>query len=239
MDISLVKMDPEHVGIDREQIAQLAGFDAHDVPDPYAGIIQTEIDYLLHHCVIQGGFGITGNIEMQPERGMFLLDGVTFHTGKKIARYLGRSERLVLYVCSAGEAVSRRTSKLMDTGNMLEGYFADLAGSLLVENAMDWLHQWLADEMKKKGFEITNRYSPGYWSWSVSEQQKLFGFFPPGFCGVHLRESGMMSPVKTVSGVIGAGRNVEFHKYLCDECNSTQCIYRHRKDQLKSKFTCY
>ena len=239
MDVSMVEINPSHVGIDREQIALLAGFDAHDVPEPYAGIIQTEMDYLLQHCVIQGGFGISRNIEIQPEKGMFLLDGVAFHAGKKIARFLDRSERLALYVCSAGEAVSRRASKLMESGNMLEGYFADLAGSLLVDNALDWLHKRLADEMKKGGFEITNRYSPGYWSWSVKEQHKLFGFFPPGFCGVHLRESGMMSPVKTASGVIGAGRNVEFHKYLCDECNSTQCIYRHRKHQLNSKFACY
>jgi hypothetical protein len=239
MDFSLVKLDPEHFGIDKKQLAQLAGFDAHEVPDPFEGIIQTEIDYLLQHCVIQGGFGLSGNVKIQPERGMFQLDGVAFHIGKKIAKYLWQSEQIAFYVCTVGDAVSKRPSKLMDTGNMLEGYIADLAGNLLVENAMNWLHAWLAGEMKKKGLAISNRYSPGYWSWNVSEQHKLFDFFPDGFCGVQLYESGMMSPVKTVSGVIGAGRNMEFHKYLCEKCTSLQCIYRHKKDHFKPIFTCY
>lgn len=238
MDFSEVNIAPGNPDILRKQVAGLAGFSADDVPEPYAGIIETETEYAQRNGTVKAGFGILSNLEINPEYGSFRLGGVTFKTGRKIAGYLSGSEKLILYVCTAGEAITKRTSAMNDGGNTLEAYIADLAGTVTLENAMDRLHQQLVVDMRRDGLEVTNRYSPGYWSWDVREQHLLFDFFPPGFCGVRLSDSGMMIPVKTVSGVIGVGKDAVFHEYSCDECNSVRCIYRNKKNRQIPKFTC-
>jgi len=72
-------------------------------------------------------------------------------------------------------------------------------------------------------------YSPGYCGWKVAEQSKLFKMFPADFCNIGLTESMMMDPVKSISGIIGVGRDVKFDAYTCNLCNSLNCLYKNLK----------
>jgi hypothetical protein len=76
------------------------------------------------------------------------------------------------------------------------------------------------------GMKITNRYSPGYCGWDVSEQHKLFRLIPDNFCGIRLTESALMDPVKSNSGIIGIGESVKMNPYTCSLCDLKECAYR-------------
>jgi hypothetical protein len=67
----------------------------------------------------------------------------------------------------------------------------------------------------------------------MAEQNKLFSFLPEGFCGVTLSESALMIPLKSISGVIGIGKEVMFNQYSCSDCNDANCIYRKIKYREK------
>jgi len=41
-----------------------------------------------------------------------------------------------------------------------------------------------------------------------------------------------MKPVKSVSGIIGIGRDVKYAPYQCHACEDKNCIYRNRKRQV-------
>ena len=99
-------------------------------------------------------------------------------------------------------------------------------GTVTVECAIDTIQDNLATELEEKGIKITNRYSPGYCGWSLSEQRKLFALFPDGHCGIKLSDSCLMEPIKSVSGVIGFGVNVRQHIYDCQICELENCYYR-------------
>ena len=73
---------------------------------------------------------------------------------------------------------------------------------------------------------MANRYSPGYCGWALSEQKRFFALFPENHCGIKLSDSCLMDPIKSVSGVIGFGRNVKKTAYECQMCELTTCIYR-------------
>ena len=118
----------------------------------------------------------------------------------------------------------------MEQGDIMEGYVVDVAGNLIVERAMDKMQAVLEESMHGEGFKITNRYSPGYCEWDIAEQQKLFSLFPENFLGVSLTESSLMQPIKTVSGVIGIGKNVKNNPYTCHYCTQANCLYRDKKD---------
>ncbi len=226
MDLKINNIKPEDINIDRSVICGLMGIDPDDIPEPYKGIIQRELKEMENYPNIRGGFRISGDIDIISPKGEFLYEGTAFVAGRQVVNNLRGSELFALFICTAGEEVSRRSKELMGQGNLLEGYVADLIGSLLVEGAMDILHGGLRNEMESKGLKITNRYSPGYCDWNVDEQYKLFSLFPEGFCGVRLSESALMKPIKSVSGVIGIGSDVKYKKYVCDACNDKDCIYR-------------
>jgi hypothetical protein len=94
---------------------------------------------------------------------------------------------------------------------------------------MDRIQYFLKEEMGRINLKITNRYSPGYCGWRVAEQQRLFKMFPVDFCNIRLTESMMMDPVKSVSGIIGVGKEVKYNSYTCNLCNSFNCLYKNLK----------
>ncbi len=75
-------------------------------------------------------------------------------------------------------------------------------------------------------------YSPGYCGWHVSGQRAIFASIVPDDIGVTLNASCLMSPVKSVSGVLVAG-DAAVHRFrpayaFCDECKTQDCVSRMR-----------
>jgi len=119
--------------------------------------------------------------------------------------------------------------------DLIYSYLIDQVASLIVESVANNLHDQIKIKVKDNNWKISNRYSPGYCNWSVSEQQKLFSFFPYNFCNVQLNNSSLMKPIKSISGVIGLGKDVKYSEYLCDKCgikDCTQKIYLSKKSSL-------
>jgi cobalamin-dependent methionine synthase I len=86
----------------------------------------------------------------------------------------------------------------------------------------------IQDEIKQsaqgQAEAVSNRYSPGYCGWSVADQHLLFSFLPANFCGITLNESALMHPIKSVSGIIGIGKEMVKNPYQCNICDVTDCI---------------
>jgi len=109
---------------------------------------------------------------------------------------------------------------------MLRAYIVDAIASETVEQVAGWLENKIADHAQERAWKITNRYSPGYCGWSVEEQHKFFSLLPDGFCGISLTPSALMIPIKSVSGVIGLGPEVNRGAYQCSICDLKDCFRR-------------
>ncbi len=213
----------------------LMGIKDRNLPDPYQEVIENQVAKLTDYPDLQGGYCLVENIDLIPGKGYFLVNGMEFKAGKQVLQYLKHSEILAFFICTAGESISIHSKELMKNGEWMEGYVADLLGSLMVEEAMEIVYDQIKLEMQKSGMNVTNRYSPGYCEWDVEEQKKLFSLFPADFCGVSLGKSCLMYPVKSVSGVIGIGKDVKYHKYVCHACSNVGCIYRDLKYKVSTQ----
>lgn len=220
---------PGQISIDPKMIAKPMGLDAEDLQEPYKGMIHHGLAEIANYKNIMGGYRIIENVGLDRAKNTITAEGITFYPGKQVFRYLEHSEMLAFFVCTAGKEVSDRTREQNLEGQYLEGYITDLIGSILVEEAMDIIHNRLKADVTESGLKVTNRYSPGYCHWKVDEQHQLFRLFPAGFCGVSLSDSALMNPIKSVSGIIGIGTNVGYQEYICDACTSVNCIYRNLK----------
>ena len=166
-----------------------------------------------------------------PEQNTFSTQSksTVFSVGKTIARQLRGSEAFVFFAATAGTEFEVFQHTLQQEEDMVKIYIADSLGSIIAEKTADCMEVALAEYIREKNWKHTNRYSPGYCGWHVSEQQKLFPLFPiaaPG--GIRLTDSSLMVPIKSVSGVIGTGTNVRKLEYTCGLCTYENC-YRKRK----------
>ena len=210
-------------------IAQCMGYDNGILEEPYHSMAQEMIEKVKPHCDIQGGYLIKKQISFDPEAKTVVTSGTRFHVDNIVYHQIKHSDQLAFFACTAGKGIGALSKKMMDEGELVEGYLVDTIGTVIVETAMDKIQSTLTQEMRTKNLKTTNRYSPGYCNWNVAEQHKLFQLLPEHFCGITLTESALMDPVKSVSGIIGIGKNVPFNEYACNFCDRHDCVHRNKK----------
>ena len=222
----------EDLTVDINNTAPLLGY-KDTLPDDIYLMVKEVFNETADCFDIHGGYQIFDRVSFIKNEAQIRIENVAFSSNKIIYHQLKNSEQLAIFVCTAGEGISQ-WSKQMIPDDPLKGFIADILGSVVVESAIDVIHQKLNDETEQKGLKITNRYSPGYCNWHTSEQHKLFSLLPPKICGIQLTDSALMLPIKSVSGFIGIGAKVRFNPYTCQLCEATHCVYRNKKSKIKT-----
>jgi hypothetical protein len=229
MDLKEYKYKVEELALYPELIETSIGYGAGKSPEPIRQVIDDTIYLARDLCDIKGGFLIFNNISFKPAKNLLYVNGNDFEIQKIIYQQLKKSDAVALFLCTAGPDIGDYADRQMKQGNLLDGYILDIIGSEIVEAAMDKMQDELEQHFQLQGLQISNRYSPGYCGWNVSEQQKLFSLFPENFCGVTLTPHSLMQPVKSVSGIIGIGSDVNRKGYACNICDMDHCIYRKKQ----------
>jgi len=152
-----------------------------------------------------------------------------FDMGKIILRQLRGSEAYALFVCTAGVEYEAYQQRLKAEGDMVRVFIADALGSVIAEKCADQMEATLQESIDKLNWHHTNRFSPGYCGWHVSEQQRLFPLFDGHTCGITLTDSSLMVPIKSVSGIIGLGQEVRKLDYTCGLCTFEKCYKRKKR----------
>ena len=152
-----------------------------------------------------------------------------FKMGNIILRQLRGSEAFALFICTSGLEFETYQQRLKEQGDMVRVFIADALGSVIAEKCADQMEKALQESIDKLGWMHTNRFSPGYCGWHVSQQQLLFPLFQGHTCGVKLTDSSLMIPIKSVSGIIGLGEKVRKLEYTCGLCDFKQCYKRKKK----------
>jgi hypothetical protein len=151
-----------------------------------------------------------------------------------VASVYPKAEELALFTATMGGEVSETISELFDRNDFARGVMldaiasmaADLASEVLADRYLDYL----LDEGRATATHHVLGYSPGYCGWHVTGQRKLFDYLTPGEIGVSLNDSCLMSPLKSVSGVLVSGE-IDAHVFragfsYCPECKNHSCLDR-------------
>jgi hypothetical protein len=171
-------------------------------------------------------------IQVDLPKHKVIIEDTTLDTGKIVTSFLKKSDALILFSITCGDKVETLSKHLMKNENGLEGLIVDLIGSELAESITGYLHNYIEEKLAGTGFGVTNRFSPGYCNWPVSDQQKLFSLLKGNNCGIELTPSSLMLPIKSVSGIFGIGTDLKRIAYKCMICNDEKCIMRENKLNL-------
>lgn len=149
-----------------------------------------------------------------------------------------RADRLALYAATLGEGVSREIAALFEVGDFALGYVLDAAASCAADELSRLLVRNYLATLAGRGDVPADRtaldYSPGYCGWDITGQRALFARLAPGEIAIKLNESCLMSPLKSVSGVIVVGpvaiHQIEPGYECCEKCGERSC--KDRKGEI-------
>jgi len=141
---------------------------------------------------------------------------------------------LALFAFTLGKEISIEIERLTETKNLSLGYMLDAVASYCADKAAEAAQDMLYNRLQSSDIISKNTrvllYSPGYCGWHVSGQKKLFQYLNPEKIGIHLNKSFLMSPLKSISGVLVAG-NPDIHRFInnfpfCSHCRTHNCRQR-------------
>ena len=202
----------------------------HQVSDLVEGLVEKAIS--LYESLTQPK-GIIAEISLSEFEEVFKGEGRN-DLPAPLPGIVRKADGLALFAATVGDPVSTRIQDLFKendpaTACMLDGIASDRA-----EMAATLAADAFLDSLLEKG-EVEQEvrvlpYSPGYCGWHITGQEKLFTFLDPEQIGISLNASCLMSPIKSVSGVLVAGRP-EIHDFendfdFCYDCATWDCRTR-------------
>jgi hypothetical protein len=148
-----------------------------------------------------------------------------------------RADHLALFALTLGQKVSRKIEKLFAENDFALGAMLDAAASVGADRGGTFAESRFRESLLKRQKEAPSGgatavllYSPGYCGWHISSQQKLFKYLHPEEIGIRLNDSFLMTPLKSISGVLVAGApriHIFQNNYsFCRECRTRSCLAR-------------
>lgn len=216
--------DPSVIKISSQDITRSMGYPDDSVPEYLVKIIDDTLVGLLDLVDLKAGFAIYDSVSIKSTS--LVIKAKEFKTKSIITRSLDNATAMAIFVCTIGQGVSKWAGELIKDDHV-KGYIADVSASVITEKLAEIIHKKIALYADKEmASKISNRYSPGYCGWSVSDQHTLFSLLPAKFCGISLNEAALMHPIKSVSGIIGIGSAMAVEPYACNKCERNDCIMK-------------
>lgn len=148
-------------------------------------------------------------------------------SGSLITQHLAPAEEVIVILCTVGFPLEEHSVEVVKTdpsvGLALEG-----VGSAGVETLANAVCNHFEKDAEDKGWQATIPLSPGMIGWPIEKgQPEIFSLLSGEVIGVTLTTSHLMLPRKSLSMVIGIGKNINAKGTTCDFCSMTEtCRYK-------------
>jgi hypothetical protein len=215
------------LSIDRDEVLRFQGYQKGvDVPSAEVLAIFAEAlelgERLMAPRLVYRAAPVTGLGADRIEAG-----GESLHI-PQIGRLWGPIEAVGAGICTVGDAIETRVRELFEARELPLAVMLDSVGSAAAESLAEYANDLLCQAAIPDGLRVTNRISPGYAGWDTAEQARLFRLCPGRGIGVTLNASCFMTPAKSISWLVGLGREARVDHYFtqCRRCWMRDCAYR-------------
>ena len=151
-------------------------------------------------------------------------DGIEFKS-RVLRVNLDKLERFFAYVCTSGVELQAWADGYAN--DLLMGFYADAINQAVLQSAFGGFMNHLAQSYSLVNPSVMNPGSLG--DWPISQQRPLFTLLGDveGAIGVHLKETYLMSPLKSVSGALFPAEESFASCQLCprDACPNRRAPY--------------
>ncbi|MBQ8175652.1 MAG: methionine synthase [Oscillospiraceae bacterium] len=147
-------------------------------------------------------------------------------TGNDVSAHLDGCFGVVLLAATLGNGVDMLLRKTQ-AQDMAKAVILDAMASAAIEQVCDKAEKEISSRLENKHF--TWRFSPGYGDFPIEVQKNfLSALNAQKVIGLCASSSGMLTPTKSVTAVIGVHeKSVVKQKHSCESCNMRdRCNYR-------------
>jgi hypothetical protein len=149
-----------------------------------------------------GRFTITGRSAVS----VLLPDGNSFED-RQLAGLLRHSDEVLLMAGTTGLEITTTISKEMEEENASRAVVLDAVASCSADMILDWLMETFNKMLRKEGRKLTRRrFSPGFGDLSLDNQAVIFRLLGLERLSLHLTDSMMLVPEKSVLAIAGIER---------------------------------
>lgn len=186
-----------------------------------------EMDTLLQECIKEAEGKLSYKVCYAQFPVAVLEDGVdlgfTFVRSKSLASNLKNCSRCILFAATVGVGIDRLIAKYTVLSPTKALLFQAI-GAERIESLCDSFNR----EMQEKYKAVKPRFSAGYGDFPIETQKDIFVALEcPKKIGVHLNESLLLSPSKSVTAIIGVCEKKDSEeKQGCFCCEKTDCDFR-------------
>ena len=161
------------------------------------------------------------------ESAVVLEDGTTLNIGRATSEWLGL-ERVGLGLSTIGSALEERINQLFAEGDYAAAVMLDSVGSVAVGDVVSQIDTTACVHARERGMTAGPRLEPGVAGWDITDQTVLFTLLPAQELKVRLNKQCLMIPRKSVSFVIGMGKELPSPpgRHPCWRCNLVHCPFR-------------
>ena len=215
------------VEIDTRDIYRRIGYTADGEPSArIASLIGEYVDNATQLIEPSCSYSIRDIARVQGSS--ILIENSIVFEGQIISRLLEQCEKVAVFLVTIGDRLEEMVCQLSDDGFIVEAYALDAIGSSAVEKLAECVQDRIGEAASARGLCISRRFSPGYCDWDMSQQEMVFRAMDGDRLGVQLSQEFLMTPQKSISGIIGIGScngNVEDYN-PCRTCDRVHCLGR-------------
>ena len=136
---------------------------------------------------------------------------------------LSEAKSILISVATIGPKLDANILALNQSGNNLTAYLLDLIGAIALDQINTAVCSLAEKKAQNRSWGVSPFISPGALEgWELKGQKKLFGLVDADIIGVQLNHTGMMNPLKSISGIIAIGPGFTSGKVapMCSTCNN-------------------
>ncbi len=215
--------------VQHSEVIRYVGYPADTEPSPqFREALDIWIEKAKAQATPRASFRILPVTQIDKRSLRIQAEGQEAEFTGSIGEFLGPSQFIAVFIATAGPGVEQLASRLLKEGDDLAAMIVNAVGAERAETAEAKVMEQLRQQADPVGLAPTLPYSPGYCGMALTEQQTLFSLFEGEEIGVTLSSSCLMSPIKSVSGLIGLGPadDITIKGSPCDRCKMHSCAMR-------------
>lgn len=146
---------------------------------------------------------------------------------EKLCNNLTGCEEVLFFAVTLGTEVDRRL-KRYQIMEVSKAAVLQACAAAYLEEACDFYQEQLEEQYRRKEKFLRPRYSPGYGDFKIQYQEDILQMLDAAKkIGLTRTDSYMLTPSKSVTAVIGVGKEqTRCPKKGCEICEKTDCTYR-------------
>ena len=199
----------------------------------HSGAPTAQLESLISSCLEKLGAVSKPRHVMRQFQCTVSEDSVTIDVlkikSKGLAAHLCACTQVYLFAATLGADVDRLITQ-RSMRDSAEAFCLQACAAVQIEDYCDNIVEELSHSIEKDGLYLRPRFSPGYSDFNLAFQTDLLNMLQAHkFTGISETSTHMLTPLKSVSAVIGVNTDASRTRAKCQNCDKADCAFKQKE----------